>query len=239
MSAKLEELDWCATPMGDLTLRRRLDPVVGIDVYEVKLGEDYLMSSLFTVAEIAMARLALSILPDQPLDVVVGGLGLGYTAVEVLADPRVASLIVVEAHDRVIDWHVRGLLPSSIALTSDPRVQFVHGDFFAMASGRGFDRAQPQRRFHAVVLDIDHSPRHVLHPSHADFYDQPGTRRLAEHLLPAGAFALWSNDPPDQDYQHVLDTVFASVRAEVVAFDNPLQGRESANTVYLASARTE
>jgi spermidine synthase len=237
MSAKVEELDWCATPMGDLSLRRRLDPVVGVDVYEVKLGDDFLMSSLFTVAEVAMARLALAILPDQPLDVVVGGLGLGYTAAAALADPRVASLIVVEAHDPVIDWHVRGLLPTSAALTGDPRLRFVHGDFFALATGDGFDPSASGRRFHAVLLDIDHSPRHVLHGSHADFYRQPGTHRLAGHLLPAGVFALWSNDPPDQDYEKVLAGVFDDVRAEVVAFDNPLQGRESTNTVYLASAR--
>ncbi|MHB1211713.1 MAG: polyamine aminopropyltransferase [Candidatus Nanopelagicales bacterium] len=234
MSPRFEELDWCTTPMGDLSLRRRIDPVVGIDVYEVKLGEDFLMSSLFTVAEIAVARLALSELHDEALDVVVGGLGLGYTAVRVLADPRVASLLVVEAHDRVIDWHERGLLTTSAALTGDPRMTFVHGDFFALAAGSGFDPVQHHRRFHAVVLDIDHSPRHVLHPSHAAFYAAPGTRRLAEHLSPGGVFALWSNDPPDDDYRRVLEASFESVRVEIVAFDNPLQGRESANTVYVA-----
>ncbi|MDP4689153.1 MAG: hypothetical protein NWS32_00155, partial [Candidatus Nanopelagicales bacterium] len=84
MSRRLEELDWSDTPMGELTLRRRRDPVVDVDVFEVKLGEDFLMSSLFTVAEIALSRLALAQLDDEPLDVVVGGLGLGYTATAAL-----------------------------------------------------------------------------------------------------------------------------------------------------------
>ena len=46
---------------------------------------------------------------------------------------------------------------------------------------------------------------------------------------------LWSNDPPDEDYLAVLAGVFADVRAEVVSFHNPLQGRESTNTVYVAT----
>lgn len=84
-----------------------------------------------------------------------------------------------------------------------------------------------------MILDVDHSPRHVLHPSHAPFYDPAGTQRLAGHLHPGGIFALWSNDPPDDDYLAVLGGVFTDVRAVVVSFDNPLQGRDSTNTVYL------
>jgi hypothetical protein len=47
-------------------------------------------------------------------------------------------------------------------------------------------------------------------------------------------FALWSNDPPDDDYLAVLAQVFPQVRAHVVRFANPLQGRDATNTVYVA-----
>ena len=57
MSARFEELDWQQTPMGDLTLRRRTDPVLGVEIFEVKLGDEFLMSSLFTVAEEQLAIL--------------------------------------------------------------------------------------------------------------------------------------------------------------------------------------
>ena len=77
MSARFEEIDWSPTPIGDISLRRRFDPVTGSDVYEVKLGDDFLMSSLFTVAEVEVARLALAALEGHGFDVVVGGLGLG------------------------------------------------------------------------------------------------------------------------------------------------------------------
>ena len=74
----------------------------------------------------------------------------------------------------------------------------------------------------------------MLDPSHAAFYTSAGTARLATHLRPGGAFALWSNDPPDEGYAEVLAGVFADVRAEVVRFPNPLQDRDATNTVYVA-----
>jgi spermidine synthase len=235
MSARFEELDWRQTPIGEISLRRRREPTLGVDVYEIKLDDDFLMSSLFTVAEIALARLGLAELPGTDLDVVVGGLGLGYTAQAVLENPEVRSLVVVETLGEVIEWHERKLFPVGARLTSDPRCRLVHGDFFAMVgTSSGFDPEAPGRRFHAILLDVDHTPRHVLHPSHAAFYNAAGLRRLAAHLHQDGVFALWSNDPPDEDFQVVLAEVFATSEAHVVSFHNPLQGRESTNTVYVA-----
>lgn len=236
MTRRFEELDWQQTPIGEVSLRRRRDPSLDVEVYEVKLGDEYLMSSLFTVAEVELARLGLAALPDGPLDVVVGGLGLGYTAHAVLADPRVASLVVVDYLEAVIGWHRKHLLPLSAALTGDPRCRLEHGDFFALTADTagGYDTAAPGRRFDAVLVDIDHSPRHLLHPGNGVLYTAAGLRDLAAHLRPGGVFGLWSNDPPDESFTTTLSSVFADVRAEVVAFDNPLQRRRSTNTVYTA-----
>lgn len=222
--------------MGTVSLRRRWDPTVGEDVYEAKLDSEFLMSSLFTVVEIEMARFALAEVTASEPDVVVGGLGLGYTARTVLENPDVGSLVVVEALGEVIEWHRDGLVPVGEALAADRRCTLVHGDFFGMAgSETGLDPQVPGRRFDALIVDIDHSPHHVLHPSHAPFYEPAGLRSIAGHLTPGGVFALWSNDPPDSGFTATLESVFARARAERVAFHNPLQGREAANTVYLAT----
>jgi spermidine synthase len=235
VSARFQELDWRPTPLGDISLRRRRDPLSGNDVLEIKLDDEFLMSSLFTVAEVEVARLALAKLSGTGLDVAVGGLGLGYTAQTVLEYPNVRSLVVVEALGEVIEWHQRGLIPAGVSLTSDSRCRLVHGDFFAMVgASSGLDPETPGRRFHAIIVDIDHSPRHVLHPSHAGFYEPAGIRRLADHVHPGGVFALWSNDPPDEEFKAVLAEVFADVEAEIVSFHNPLQEREATNTVYVA-----
>jgi spermidine synthase len=237
MGARFAELAWSQTPMGDISLRRRYDPVLRADVYEVKLGDEFLMSSAFTVAEVELARLALAAWAgagaDAGIDVVVGGLGLGYTARAVLQDERVRSVTVVEALPEVIGWHRDGLVPA--AAVEDGRCRLLHGDFFAMAAGPGFDPLAPDRRYHVVALDIDHSPRHLLHEAHAGFYTADGLRRLTDRLHPGGVFALWSNDPPDPAFVATLQAVFPTCAAHVVRFANPIRGGESANTVYVAT----
>jgi spermidine synthase len=236
MSVNFQELDYRVTPMGILSLRRRKELTLGIDIFEIKLDEDFLMSSVFTVAEIALADLGLANLSEPELDVVVGGLGLGYTAQAALNHPQVRSLLVVDTLKEVIDWHEQGLLPLGEGLTSDPRCRLVHGDFFSMAASlfKGFDPENRGRQFHAILLDVDHSPRDVLHPSHASFYEPDGLRQMTAHLLPDGVFALWSNDPPDERFEIALAEVFAYHETHVVTFPNPIQRTEEANTVYVA-----
>ena len=73
MSVNFQELAYRSTPMGLLTLRRRKELILGIDIYEIKLDEEFLMSSVFTVAEEALANLGLEGLSEPELDVVVGG----------------------------------------------------------------------------------------------------------------------------------------------------------------------
>jgi len=236
MSRTFEELDYRETPLGELILRRRrMLSLGGLEIYEVKLGEAFLMSSLFHEVEEALARFGLAELTGERWDVVVGGLGLGYTALAALEHHNVKSLLIVDALQPVIEWHERGLVPLGEKLTGDPRTRFLHADFFERAqSADGFDPDQPERKFHAVLLDIDHSPRHLLDPRNAAFYRADGLRALAAHLHPGGVFALWSDDPPDEEFMELMGSAFATVRANEVTFPNPLLEAESASTVYVA-----
>ena len=106
MSIYFEELDYRPTPIGALSLRRRRELTLGIDVIEIKLGDEYLMSSLFTESEIALARLGLDEVKGDRLDVVVGGLGLGYTAAAVLDSAD--NLVRVTCEYVLIEHTARG-----------------------------------------------------------------------------------------------------------------------------------
>ncbi len=246
MALVFEELDYQKTPLGDISLRRRSEPRLnGKILYEVKLNDDFLMSSLFTEAEIQLARLGLAALrsnrgrnfnSDPYLDIIVSGLGLGYTAVAALEDPSVKSLRVIDVMEPVIDWHQRGLVPLGEKLTSDPRCTLVHADFFEVAtSSGGFDPSDPDRLVHAVLLDIDHSPSHWLNSGNSIFYTESALTKMAEKIHPGGVFGLWSNDPPEDEFTNLLDSVFESTESHIVTFPNPYTGGESTNTVYLAS----
>lgn len=240
MSRHFEELDHADTAYGELILRRRkVLSLGGRDVFEVKIDGEFLMSSLVNASELALAELGLAPLGDGARHVVVGGLGLGYTASAALAHPGVERVLVVEALAEVIAWHERDLVPLGAELRDDPRCRFEHADFFARARDAepGFDARAPGRVFDAVLLDIDHSPAGLLHGSHADFYEPDGLARLQRHLRPGGVFALWSSEPPDAAFTERLARAFASAEAHAVEFENPLLDRDDVNTVYVCRTR--
>ncbi|WP_029040332.1 spermine/spermidine synthase domain-containing protein [Cucumibacter marinus] len=235
MSALFEELDYAPTPIGAVSLRRRHVLALQTDVFEIILGDEHLMSSLFTASEVALAEKGLAALPGGELDVLVGGLGLGYTAQAVLAEERVARLTVIDLLEHVIRWHREGLVPMGTALADDPRCALVEGDFFALAASKaGFDAGRPGHHYDAILVDIDHTPERLLHDGSAGFYTPEGLRDVQRFLKPGGVVGLWSDEPPDDAITARFASVFAEAWAEPVTFANPLQeGREVTQAVYL------
>ena len=237
MGLMFEEIDSQPSALGEITLRRRRIPALGDrDIFEVKLGDEFLMSSMFVDAEVALADLGIERADGESLDVVVGGLGLGYTAEAALRHERVNELLVVDALDTVIHWHQQEKVPLGKVLNADARCRYVLGSFFDFAvSDTGFDPQSPARLFDAILLDIDHSPRALLNESNASFYTLESLGKMARFLRSGGVFAMWSNDPPDEPFMEILRELFVKVEARVVSFYNPFQNRESTNTVYLAT----
>ncbi len=205
------------------------------DVFEIKLGDEFLMSDIITASEIALAKLGLAACQGEQLDIAVGGLGLGYTAVAVLEEPRVQSLMVIDFLSTVIEWHESGLLPLGAQLTADARCTLRQGDFFALtASNDGIDAKTPNRKFHAILVDIDHSPDALLDGRSNSFYTTDGFTRLSRHLHEGGIFGLWSDDPPDPIITARLATAFPEAWAEPVTFAVPRREEPFTQTVYLA-----
>ena len=183
MNRLFEELDYRDTPIGPISLRRRFHPLLKVDVFEIILGDEHLMSNIFTVSEIALARLGLD---------------------------KLASL------------------------SADDRCQIVRDDFFALAqSDTGFDADHPGRQFHAILIDIDHTPDWLLDARSGHFYSEAGLRKLLTHLKPGGLMGLWSDVPPDEAFVQRLSGVFAEAWGEPVTFYNPLQDKHHTQAVYL------
>ncbi len=231
---KIEELAYHKTPLGELILRRRLEPLLqNREVVEVKLGDEFLMSSLFTEAEIELANLGLAGLTGE-LDVVVGGLGLGYTAVAALENNNVRSLLVIDKFQQVIDWHTQKLVPLGQILTEDKRCELRTDDFFELAR-TGFDISDKERKFDAVLLDVDHSPKHFLDAKNESFYGIEGLSLLRRQLKNGGVFALWSNDAPDEEFTKHLKSIFGKASAHTIEFANFYTNTTSINSVYTAN----
>lgn len=236
MSEAYEELDQRNTPLGELLLRRRRLPGRGgAEIYEIKLDGDLLMSSLVDESELALAHCAIPLAGDGPLDVLVGGLGLGHTAWAALGYERVRSLTVIELLPEVIEWHERGLVPLGRQLTSDSRFRVLRGDFFVLTTDPSVqDLLHPRDGYGAILVDIDHAPDALLSKEHGAFYEVPGLRALAERLRPGGVFALWSTGGEQEAFAQRLRAVFAEVGTQAIEFFNPVADRDEVNTIYLA-----
>ena len=236
MSLLFEEIDSQVSSIGQISLRRRRMPAFGDrDIYEVKLGDEFLMSSMFVEAEEALSTLGLAAVKGDALSVVVGGLGLGYTAVTALKDERISELFVVDALDTVIGWHKDELVPLGKILNADARNQYVLGSFFDLAtdSNKSFDPDNDGKKFDAILLDIDHSPTEFLAVANASFYTTENLTLMASKLKPQGVFAMWSQNLPEADFETLLKTVFEGVESHVVSFFNPFQNKVSTNSVYV------
>lgn len=230
---KIKELAYHKTPLGELTLRRRNETLLqNKEVFEVKLGDEYLMSSLFTEGEKQLSSLGLAGLTGK-LDVVVGGLGLGYTAAAALENKNLESLLVIDLFQEVIDWHRNELVPLGEILSKDKRCEMRVGDFFELAR-TGFDIFDNERKFNAVLLDIDHSPKHFLNAKNESFYSVEGLKLLQKQLKDGGVFALWSDDPADENFTKHLESIFSSAVAHNIEFANPYTNSTSLNSVYVA-----
>ncbi len=226
----VEELGYSTTSMGELVLRRRRSPSVEDEfVYEITIDGEMLMSSTVNTSERALATLALDRLDRKGAQVLVGGLGLGYTAVAALEHPNAERVVVVEILQPVIDWHRSGLVPAASGLADHPRCRLVQGDFFELvdeADGPAYD---------AVLLDIDHAPDALLHRSHGGFYRNGGLRRLSGLITDGGVFGLWSAWKPPAWFLRSLEEVFADTRCQEVGFYNPHEGLEDSNWITTAA----
>lgn len=216
--------------LGLLTLRRReLVSRPGTSVTEITLNHEFLMSSYVTLSERALAQHALDLHPGRGLRVLVGGLGLGYTAHEVLAHggDRVSRVEVVEFLPEVISWVRGGLVPLSSALQADERLVVVEGDVYARLS------RPPAQRYDLILIDVDHSPDEHLGGGNADFYTEAGLERARAHLADGGILAVWSY-AEHSPFATALRRSFADVRVEPVTVVNELVDEEQTDWLFFA-----
>ncbi|MBA3500676.1 MAG: spermidine synthase [Deltaproteobacteria bacterium] len=215
------------SPIGVLILRRRTAPVP--DVIELTLEHQFLMSSVVTVSECELATRAIAMHGGSDLDVVIGGLGLGFTAKAALDSDRVARVEVVELVQGIIGWVESGVIPLGKELMADARYHAIQGDVFERLRG-------PATRTHDLLLiDVDHSPDERLGESSDSFYAHNNLVLAAQHLKPGGVFAVWSTSE-NPAFEAELRKTFEEVRVEPIDFFNETVGSEETNWLFLAKS---
>jgi spermidine synthase len=197
---------------GEVVLRERRDTEdpEGVGVLELRVNGVFVMDTLETTTERELARVALAEV-ESPRAVVVAGLGLGYTAHEVLGDHRVERLAVVEIEDALVGWMRDGTVPHGPSYLADERLTVVVADIRqAMAEA-------PPASYDLVLLDVDNGPGFL--------------REVARVLRPGGVVVVWSaaQEPALQDE---MTSVFGN--AITIPFGVRLQGRPEEYWLYLS-----
>jgi spermidine synthase len=214
------------TPLGLIWLRERaLASEPGGVVAEISLDHEFLMSSATTDSERALASRAIALHGGSALNALVGGLGLGATAHELLRSTRVASVRVVELLQPILDWHARGLVPLAAELRADARFTVERGDVYSRLL------AQPRELYDLILVDVDHSPEERLGPASESFYAAESLARAKGQLAPAGVLGVWSYAESPR-FAEELRAVFDDVREERIAFANAFDGVREENWLY-------
>jgi spermidine synthase len=214
-----------------------------VEVYERRAGENgelvlrgdgrhfeiisngvFLMDTRAGESERLLVRAPLERLA-RPADVLIGGLGVGFTLAEALRCPYARSVTVIEREPAVIGWHESHLRPFSGGALSDPRVRVEHADLAAWlrAGTAAFD---------VVCLDIDNGPDWTVTDGNAALYGPEGLALVAGRLRPGGVLAVWSAGVAPA-FEALLRERFTGVTARPVAVP-----RGEPDVVYLASVRS-
>jgi spermidine synthase len=166
------------TPRGELVLRRAQGGVQLIS------NGTFLMDSSDGRSERLLVEAPLR-RHDSPHDVLIGGLGVGFSLVAALSDARVRHVTVAEIEPALVEWHATHLRPYSCGALDDPRVRILVGDLavhLAMAASS----------YDVVCIDVDNGPDWTVTAANNALYEEAGTRLVVDALRPDGLVAVWS-----------------------------------------------
>jgi spermidine synthase len=175
------------------------------DNWSIRVGVDELMNSHAHGSEDALADLAAARLGARPgRQVLVGGLGMGFTAAAALRTLGTdGALTVAELIPAVVEWNRGPLAEVAGRVLDDPRVVIHLGDV------AGLLRASTSR-FDLILLDVDNGPQGFTNDGNRWLYSAAGLKRIRAALHPGGVLGVWSAGPDDAFTRRLHQAGFAT-----------------------------
>ena len=170
-------LDRAVTERGELVLRQRSG-----GHFEIISNGVFLMDTSDGRSERQLIGAAMAQTPASAPDLLIGGLGVGFSLDEATRSRRPASITVVEIEPAVIGWHRDHLDAGALA---DPRVRVVCADLLTQLDFQ-------DRVYDVICLDIDNGPEWTVTDGNRNLYGAAGLARVRRCLRPGGVLAVWS-----------------------------------------------
>ena len=193
----------------------------------VSAGGRILMTSRTHHSEDELARLAIERVA-APERVLIGGLGMGFTAAAALRClTSEARVTVAELVPALVEWNRTHLSALAGNPLQDPRCNVETADVFDVI-GRS------PATYDVILLDVDNGPIALSSTSNLRLYSARGLRRCLTALRPGGVLGVWSA-APSEAFEHRLQGI--GVRTEVVAVPaHP--GSRAKHTLFFTHARS-
>lgn len=220
-----ETIAAATTPRGEIALRERTDGD-GTVVHELIVAGVFAMDTVDTSTEAELAIRALAGV-EAPGRVLVGGLGLGFTAWQVLKDSRVRQVDVVEVEEDLVQWARLGLTPTLAVLARHPRVTLHSQDIAAVLGG---DAAEVSGPWDLVLVDVDNGPSFLVHEDNDRLYSASVLGAALRQVAPGGTLAIWAA----QREPALLTTLSDLAPTEEVILAVEREGRSLEYALYLA-----
>lgn len=206
---------------GELTLFQR-EKEFSIRLSGVR-GE--LMNSRVFNSEEELATLGCAHIKNtENAEVLVGGLGMGYTLASALKCVTASSRVTVaELIPEVVEWNQGPLGDCAGRPLADQRSQIRLGDIVELIK-------QEQPDFDAILLDVDNGPEGITHSNNNWLYSSRGLEALYNSLRPEGMLAVWS---AGADSMFVIQLKKAGFTVSVRTV-RARPGKGSHHTIFLA-----
>jgi spermidine synthase len=153
-------------------------------IYMIRANGLELMNGFAHDSETAFGQLVAELAPNEAPNVLIAGLGLGYTlAAASQALGARGTITVAEFSPAVIAWferHVR----ASVLPETPKNVTIIETDAIA--------HLKFGVRYDLILLDIDNGPEPFTRESNATLYDRAGLELLRNALNANGSVLLWS-----------------------------------------------
>ncbi|MEU1534071.1 spermidine synthase [Streptomyces fagopyri] len=192
-------------PYGEVVLRRH-----GA-LLQIIANGCFLMDTSDGRSERLLVDAAYDALDGRPEpDVLIGGLGVGFSLAHAAADRRWGRITVVERERAVVDWHRDGPLAGlSARAFADPRTEIVEADLSAHLR-------ETSATYDALCLDIDNGPGWTVTEDNDSLYGPAGLADCARVLRPGGVLAVWSAQPSPEFEGSLRNAGFRRVRTEEI-----------------------
>ena len=155
--------------------------------FSISIGGHELMNSRTNRSEKALAELACQKLSDRSrANVLIGGLGMGFTLATALNELGPASKVVVaEFVPGVIEWGRGPLAELAGDALKDRRVTVREIDVGEIL----FEKPEA---YDAIILDVDNGPSGLTRKDNDRLYSMEGLFIAFSALRPGGVLAVWS-----------------------------------------------